>query len=497
MLSQLSEFIATRMGLHFPKERWRELERGITAAAVELGFKTIESCLRWLTLSPARDQVEILASYLTVGETYFFREPSVFEILQRQILPALMRSRQETVQRLRIWSAGCATGEEPYSIAILLNRMIPDLEDWNVTILATDINPRFLRKAEEGVYGEWSFREIEPTDRRKHFKKCKDGRLEVLPHLKRIVAFSYLNLAEDEYPSLWNNTNAIDLIFCRNVLMYFASDRAKKVIGNLHRSLVDDGWLVVGAPEYSHVPVPKFTAVNFPDAILYRKAGDMWENGQDVSPQGYEEPAGFPPLSSANLIPQSEAEGAVSRESCLPSSDFAEGAQEIQPSTPHAEAFRCFQQGRYTDAIHQLHLALSHNSNDAEALVLLARVYANQGRLAEALACCERGIAADKLNPGGHYLHANILQELGAIEQATQSLKRTLYVDPNFILAHFSLGSLALRQVRVSESRKHFNNALSLLQKHGQGDILPHCEGMTVGRLKEIIRANAPRGTMP
>ncbi|MBI2224552.1 MAG: molybdopterin-dependent oxidoreductase, partial [Betaproteobacteria bacterium] len=160
LLSSLSEFLAAQMGLHFPRERWGDLERGIAAAASEFGMADVQSCINWLvSTSLTRNQVEILASHLTVGETYFFREQRSFEMLEEHVLPEILRVRGETGSRVRIWSAGCCTGEEPYSIAMLLDRLIPDAVKRNFTILATDINPRFLRKAAEGVYSDWSFRE--------------------------------------------------------------------------------------------------------------------------------------------------------------------------------------------------------------------------------------------------------------------------------------------------------------------------------------------------
>ncbi len=222
LLSQLSEFVATQMGLHFPKERWRDLERGIRSAAREFDFKDAESCLQWLVSSPlAKGQIEILARHLTVGETYFFREQKSLEILEGYVLPELIRTRRENEKRLRIWSAGCCTGEEPYSIAILLAKLIPDLKDWKITILGTDLNPRSLQKASEGVYSEWSFRGTPEWVGERYFTRAKDGRWAVLPSIKKMVTLHYLNLAEDAFPSLLSNTNAMDVIFCRNVLMYF------------------------------------------------------------------------------------------------------------------------------------------------------------------------------------------------------------------------------------------------------------------------------------
>src|SRR3989338_7192396 len=190
MLAPLSDFLASQVGLHFPKERWRDLERGIAAAAGEAGYAEVEAYLQWLLSAPlTRTQIEGLASHLTVGETYFFREKRSLDILEQQILPELLRARAQTERHLRIWSAGCCSGEEPYSIAMLLDRLIPDFEKCNVTILATDINPRFLRKAAQGLYGEWSFRDTPAWIRERYFSRRQDGRYEIQPRIRRMVSF--------------------------------------------------------------------------------------------------------------------------------------------------------------------------------------------------------------------------------------------------------------------------------------------------------------------
>ena len=242
-LLRVSELINERTGLRFPETRWRELERGLKAASREFGFEKLDAFLQWLFLAPLEaPQIEILASHLTVGETYFLRERRSFEALEAHVLPELLRVRRNGEKRLRFWSAGCCTGEEPYSMAIRLSWML-DLEKWNVSILGTDINPRFLKKAAEGVYGSWSFRDTPDGFKERYFEKRGANQHEILPWIRKRVNFTLLNLAEDVYPALENGTNAIDVIFCRNVLMYFDPKRARSAIERLHRALVDGGWL--------------------------------------------------------------------------------------------------------------------------------------------------------------------------------------------------------------------------------------------------------------
>src|SRR6185369_14530038 len=253
-LSRLSEYVTGWLGLHFPKKRWRDLERNICHAALELGFEDTDACIEQLVSGQlVKGQEEVLASHLTIGETYFFREQKSFDILENHILPDLIASRRGRDQRLRIWSAGCSTGEEPYSLAILLSRLIPDLRDWQITILATDINSRSLGKAVKGIYSDWSFRGVPQWLTQRYFTKTADGRYALSHDIMRMVTFSILNLAEDSYPSLSTNTNAIDIIFCRNVLMYFESKQQQRVIQGFQRSVLDTGWLVVSPCETSPV----------------------------------------------------------------------------------------------------------------------------------------------------------------------------------------------------------------------------------------------------
>ncbi len=481
LLSELSEFVGARMGLHFPVERWRDLEHGVSSAAGEFGFKDAETCIKWLVSSQLmKQELEILASHLTIGETYFFREKKSFEVLEEHILPGLIRSRTENEKRLRIWSAGCATGEEPYSIAILLSRMIPDLKDWNITILATDINPCFLKKAQKGLYNEWSFRDV-PAWIKNYFKKTKHG-FEIIPDIRKMVTFSYHNLAEDTYPSLLNNTSAMDSIFCRNVLMYFSQVRAKQVVAALYLCLVDGGWLVVSPVETSHILYSQYVAVNFPGAIFYKKDIAMSQRIEEFIPEKIYLPPGeirVAPLPIEHIsIPEIQS----------PEEKIKTAIEEQKAAEPDAykEALMLYQQGMYAQVVDKL-IDLASQDHDTKAMVLLARAYANYGKSVPALEWCEKAIAVDRLNPGCHYLHAMILQERGQVEEAVKSLQRALYLDQDFVLAHFALGNLSKRQGKMKESDRHFENALALLRRFEPDEILPESEGITAGRLSEII----------
>ena len=498
LLLQLSECLSAQTGLHFPSARWPDLQRGISSAAREFEFPDAGSCMHWLLSSPlTRPQIEILASHLTVGETYFFRHKQCFDLLRERILPELIRSRRGAGQRLRIWSAGCCTGEEPYSVAVLLHQMLFDWKEWNIAILGTDINPHYLRRATEGVYKEWSFRATDLSIKERYFTRQGNHCFEILSGPKEMVTFSYLNLAQDTYPSLWNGTNAMDVILCRNVLMYFAPGQAKEVVRGLYRCLVDGGWLIVSPSETSHVLFSEFATVNLPGITLYRKES---RGTPDAVPSLLASPSFLFPAPEVEFSLDGNGTGA---ETCpdspvraAPSPPLEEmSAPPASQQNPPQEALRFYQQGRYAEAVEVLVVWLSQDPDDTQAMMLLARAYANQGRLVQALEWCNGVITADKLNPGCHYLLATILQEQGRLPEAVASLKRALYLDQDFTLAHFALGNLRQRQGRSRESRRHFENALRALSRCSQEETVPESEGITAGRLTEIIQSASCLGT--
>lgn len=497
LTQRLGDFVAERMGLSFPAERAADLLRGIQSGAAEFGFSAVEECVEWLLSSPlSTRQLEILASHLTIGETYFFREQRSFEALEKTVLPELIAARREGERRLRIWSAGCCTGEEPYSLAILLHRLIPDLDQWNVTILATDINPRFRQRAELGRYKPWSFRDTPAWVKERYFTEAPPGLFEIHPRVREMVQFAYVNLADDTYPSLTNQTNAMDLILCRNVLMYFVPERARKVVQNLRRSLTEGGWLLVSPSETSPLMGEEFAAVTIAGAVFYRKSppdvpGEApafcWEKYIPASAPAFrgEETV----LLSGGSFP------AVSEESPV---EVPAPSTAAQPDRSfYQTALGLYEQGQYGPAAEFAAQAVARDVADSAAMNLLGRALANQGKLAEAQAWCDRALAADKLNTGLHYLRATILEEQGQLTEAAAGLKRVLYLDPHFALAHVALGHLALRRRQTEDARKHFKHARTLLGRLAPSHVLPESDGLTAGRLAEVIDSTTLKSPRP
>lgn len=481
-LKEFSKFIEKNMGLHFPEDKISDLERGINYASKEFGFSDIESCIEWLLSSSLTEQqIEILASYLTIGETYFFRARPDFNALENHILPELINSRKNKGKYLRIWSAGCSTGEEPYSLAILLQKIVPNLKEWNITILATDINTRSLAKAEKGIYADWSFRNNPEWLKKIYFTPLPDGRYRINRTIKDMVIFSYLNLAKDTYPSLLNNTNGMDIIFCRNVIMYFTPKFAQKVINNLYYSLIKKSWLSINPVETTPGFSSKFNRVNFPDASLFQKGAGKDQHklmGQELP---FPVPVPFIPIKT--IVEKPPKKDIVK----FPKPQIKEPQKSEILKDFYQQVLELYKNQKYSETIKRVLELPSEKQKNPKVIALLTRAYANQGKLSPALECIDKGIKENKLNPQLYYLRSTILQEQNLIEDSVQSLKKTIYLDPKFTLAYFTLGLISHRNNSKQKSNQYFKNALRLLDNTEKEKIILESEGMTTGRLKEII----------
>ncbi len=247
LLNAVNEHLSARVGLFFNEKRYSDLERGLRVSAKELSYDDTAKCIEDLLANRlTKVQLQTIVRNLTIGETYFFRDPSVFVSLEEKLIPAIIR-RKKGKRQLKIWSAGCSTGEEPFSIAISLLRSLKSLDTYDVSLLATDINTRSLEKAKKASYSSWSFRTTPDEFLSHYFNETPDGFFQLKSTLSELVKFGYLNLAEDHFPAMANNTKDVDIIFCRNVLIYFTQQKSKEIVDKLAACLSPGGILITSA----------------------------------------------------------------------------------------------------------------------------------------------------------------------------------------------------------------------------------------------------------
>lgn len=447
LLLLLSEAVSEEMGLNFSENRFPDLEKAVASCKENSEFSSNKDFVKWLLEN--KKNIETLTPYLTVGETYFFREKNSFEILENHVLPEIFRKKE----KITIWSSGCSTGEEPYSIAILINKIAPDKK---VRIIATDINPDALKKADQGMYRDWSFRDTLPWVK-KYFTE-KEHFYAIKPEIKKMVEFSRLNLVKDTYPS------PVDIIFCRNVLMYFSHKMGSNIVSRFYNSLVSGGWLLINPAECMFINGSSFSTVNFPGAIFYRK----------------EE------ISSKPFIFSSEIKSSHKTHEFLIKKPFTFSRE--KNCEPSGISIKRYVKKEKTENDRDTRVLYSDEEEKSiSSLLEKAKELSKRKQFKEGEEICRDIINRDKINYKAHYLLATILQEENKIEEAIISLKKVIYLEENFVSPYFLLGNIYLQQGNKKESNKNFKNAMEILNTMNENTVLEDADGITAGKFKEII----------
>ncbi len=493
-LQQLSTIIETKMGLHFPPERFKDLETGFSLAARDMGFKDSSECLSNISAKElCHEEIEVFAKYLTTGETYFFREPERLVEFESRILSQLIEQRKDSGRKIRIWCAGCSSGEEPYTIAILLKKLIPDIEKWDITILATDINPKVLQRARKGVYGSWSFRGNSNSFKLEFFKRLSNNQFELNGEIKRMVTFSHLNLANNKFAEQFARGNAVDIIFCRNVLMYFGEISIKRIVNDFYNCLTDSGWLIVSLVESNLVNQSAFTPVKYGQSNFYRKDNIRVKNNRNVQIETFQKGPLLKEISKPTKFYQE-----ISTKALLSNKVIVPQLSTKEPSGEENSIYNkgrlSFEQGDYIRTVHllsNLQSGSSSGSSDFSAnpdlMLLLARSYANLGQLESAAEYIRKAVCLNKSNKIYHFYHGVIMQEIGKINEAIKLYKKAIYLDPDYAIVHFTLGLLMFNRGEQRESKKYLENTLEILHKREKDEIVDDSEGISAWQLRAIV----------
>jgi len=262
-LSEIRMLIEERTGIHFDESRERFLSTRVREHMHERGYARVSELLR--AVRKTNVEYDSLLERMLTQETSFFRYPAVYEAFEKRVLPEIHVSKfWKNPRTLRVWSAGCSTGEEPYSIAITIADSLSFADAWNVEILATDVGKLALKNAEKGIYSGRSLSGVNEKQLAAHFTQV-ENKFHVKPRLKKMISFAPINLAAPVY------VGRMDLIFCMNVLIYFTEERRRALVQRFYEALEPGGYLFLGHSEsISKMPV-KFQAIVLGDCILYRK----------------------------------------------------------------------------------------------------------------------------------------------------------------------------------------------------------------------------------
>lgn len=271
----LRDCIYEHCGMYFDKDSKYILEKRLFNRLTDLNLPSFYEYYHYLKYNRNKEQELMdIMDVLTTNETYFFRESFQLKAFSDEIIPELIKNKTARGNRsLRIWSAGCSTGEEPYTIAMILST-IPKLAGWKIEIIGTDISQKVLQQARRAVYGKSSFRATEESDLKRFFHQQEDG-YKVNDSIRELVTISHLNLFDTQR---LNMLGKVDLIFCRNVIIYFDQAAKKRVIESFHSALYDGGFLLLGHSESLMNITTMFTLRHFKNDMIYQKP-DRFSSG--------------------------------------------------------------------------------------------------------------------------------------------------------------------------------------------------------------------------
>ncbi len=499
--NRFSQLVAAQTGLHVAQARRPDLEAAVVGTMHSLGLPNSDALFTLLAdTAHGAAARHAMVKRLAIGETHFFRNRPQFAALEGAILPALIAQRQPQ-RRLRLWSAGCASGEEPYSLAMLLRQLLPDLAQWDILILATDINQEALRQAAAGLYSSWSFREAPEEVQRLYFEP--QGRRWQLQHtIRDMVTLRPMNLAAE---SDWAGMCNFDLILCRNVMIYFAEGTTRLVIERFYQSLAPGGWLLVGHSEPNQSYYQAFHTHNFPGAVVYRKpnAGDQplaaaLEPSASSRSSANRHSAHQPfarqswSVTPTHAAPHhSPAPDQADHAATLPGVDTTRTAGPTLAHLPHSE-HQAIASGNLPSAGAQRISGKPQEppaatpGNDRTTAFELAKRYASHAQYDLAASWLQLALRQAPLSAPMHYLHGLILQEQGNLDEALAALRRCIYADPEFVLGRIALAGLCTRLGQNGRAAKELDAVARWAAERSSVEMVPEGDGLTVGRLRDL-----------
>jgi chemotaxis protein methyltransferase CheR len=439
-VERFREAIAQHLGLWFGDDRDEFLSQVLSNCAERLRLSD-EDYVRWLENAPETASLAPLSRALTVGETYFFRNIEQFEALADIATPP-----PAGAPVLRLLSAGCASGEEPYSLALALQERA-QAAGWILSIRAADINMDALAAARRGWFSPWSLRATPDSIRARWFQPQAQGWV-LDPALRQSVSFTHANLARDD-DELWAPAS-YDVIFCRNMMMYFAPAQARALVARIARALVPGGYLFLGHAETLRGLSDAFQLCHSHGTFYYRRA---------AAPEP-------PPLSP-------DWHGIIR----AASTHVAVLAATPDAPAPHRElafanALDLLHHERFADARTQLGSLPGTRRNDPDVLLLEAVLHAQQGEAMLAELTCRTLLGRDACNAGAHYVMALCREQEGDYEGATEYDRIALHLDPHFAMPRLHLGLLAKRMAQHGAARRDLEQALHLLTMEDSARLL-------------------------
>lgn len=423
---------------------------------------------------PSSPELDFLVPALTVGETYFFRDQGQLDFIKDRWLPRLLASKRKGGDcTVRVWSAGCATGEEAYTLAILLQESLPANAGWRFQVIGTDINVRALAMAGRGRYRPWALRTLPPAMRARYFTPI-GSEFRIAPQFRDFVRFGLANLTTGLLPPILDNALPFDLILCRNVFIYLTRDAIARTTAGFAAALAPGGVLMLGAADPMDLPACGLTLQQEEKTFLFTRA----DSPVAVAPL----PPPLPRQPPRQRLQMSDRQPAA-------------GRPVVTPGQPGRTAdLACvtslLDQRQWSAALLAANAQTAAAGEQARLLECRAKALAHLGRHLEAAETCEQSLLLDRTRPEVHFLLGLVLVQLGRQEDAEQALRRALFLDHRFAEAHVQLGLLLLRTGRHGAGLHSLRTALDLARRQAPELPLKETSGLTYGDLATALEAD-------
>lgn len=458
LLERFQTVVMNRLGLSFDESRLGFLENILRSNA---GREPLTSYLHRLESDPSPAMLDALARELTVTETYFFRHSEQLKGFAEVALP----DRAALGRRVSLLSAGCSSGEEPYTLGILS-------QGTAVSLQAFDLNPAALERARLACYSPWSLRETPPEIQRRWF--TQNGRdLCLDPAIKSLVRFEKRNLMEED-PDFWR-PGSFDIIFCRNVLMYFPPERARGVVERIARSLSPGGYLFLGYAENLRGLSQDFHLCQAHEAFFYQRKDALVRS---TTP---------PILDLSPVVEESQSWVEVIGAASERIAALSERARQVPPDTGLrlSRAQDLLRQERFGDALEQIR----DLPEDPDVSLLRAVLLSHSGDLNQAEEICRQMLEQDELTAGAHYVLALCREAAGDRQSAVTHNQMAGHLDPGFAMPRLQLGLLARRSGDQEGARRELGRALALLQREEPSRLLMFGGGFSREALLGLCRS--------
>jgi chemotaxis protein methyltransferase CheR len=521
--SLFQELVIEASGLRFEESRNQSLHLALWQRLQHRGYDSYREYYNFLKFHPeGRLEMRELLDLITIGETYFFRIKAQFDVLMRFILPEIIQKKVDSGDKcICAWSAGCSRGDEAYSIAIAMMEVLPSYSEWNISILGTDINRNGIACSEEAIYVEKDIGHLEKEYLEKYFN-IRGSTYLLKDDVKALVRFEYHNLAKD--PFMHERMQNADIIFCRNVIIYFDSQTTQRVIENFYDCLAQDGYLFLGPTETLWQITNKFERVEFPQTFIYKKTLNPAQEDtmkpfmavpeveiKDLTLSVAPTPALYQNWSGDAFAPGIEKHhsGSIpdaSLSSCFESKPTGSGIEGLTSpeKTDTEKSFFPFELRSGTQEIpgppeqiekpwdvafpSSSNNMIAQNKNYFLACLTKATVLANEAKYKEAADILRKIIVADNLSVEAYYLLGVLSYKSGDLKEAETQFRKVIYVTPDSVLPYFNLGNMYLYQKKFREAAREFRNAIRLLEKRPKDEQVRFCEDFTVEFLLRACR---------